>query len=507
MPTNQQLQSTGIREVIKLSRIEEATVVENIEVNNQHIIILRCEDQNIHTSSTPIDALTKAIPINVFGHDGATPAISRIKPVVGTRCLVMFKDPQDFGRGYYLGAINEPYSRYDYPMVSSPDGSIKLLNEKGTGYDISSTSFITAAARTTYSKLTADGINIFNPSMNFIVGRTQLSIVNQTISFNSNTSGTNLTSLGKFNLGSGGDLNLSGENSTLDFKGGKLSVLADLIEATSSQRVIAAGIFKYRGVSAAAFADDPTAPTYEVSILQGDTSFLSASGNYRNGILNPAFKLLQYVGLSEDAPFSKFEMKNTEIDILVDPTSTGTITSNLNLGSSSALIEYKAAIGSSKAEFKASEILIDFSPTGSTAAKIEMKTSASRYEQNLSGLLKALLELKSSGAVKLLGKSDIDIFSDSANITVASGTLVSESMILKTLMMKMDSMLQRIELKILEATGLTISMTEVHGNPDVTAGATPLAPFPVNVSLRQHGHLTLVGPTITKLPVDLIPFV
>lgn len=505
-------QEVGMQEVLKFARIEESTVEDTVEINNQLVIITRCEDFNIHKPNSPIETLTKCSSIDVFGNDGSRPGTTRVKPKKGTRCLVLFKNPQDFSRGFYLGAINEPYSRVDYPSVASSPGSFKYINDKGSGVDVSADGTVKLISfHGTVAALNASSFSFITPGETAFLGVSPLAIrlSNNSFSILSNSEKTDMMSVGAFRIVSTkGRTTIGGQSGRFDFEGGKLDTLASLIEEKSEGRVVSAGYYKYKGISAKAFSSDPTAPTYEVSILEGGTVFYNASGSFTIGILDPTTnKFLSYVGPTEEAPMSKIEQKMTSIETVVDVGGIGVTTSKVKLDTTAALMEYKAATANTKIELTASRAEIDFAPTGTTASNLKMQISGTRLEHDIAGSLMALLELKVTGDAKLLGKNEIKIFSNSQDITIASGSLVGESIASPTLQIKLDSMLQRIEAKILQQFGLTVMTSEVHGNPDVTAGLTPGSPFPVNVSLRQHGHLTLLGPTITKLPADLVPLV
>lgn len=501
-------QSAGMQEILKFSRIEEGTVEFTSEVNNQLIIFVRCEDPNIHNNQTPVDALTKAIPIDIFGNDGSGLGLTRITPKAGTRCLVMFKNPQDFTKGYYVGAINEPYSRIDRPQISAPEGSFKYINDVGSGYDIQSSGAVNLISKgDTLLSLKQNSL-MFSASGDktaLWLNKDALRFTNDVFSLVSNNVASSLIT--KSNLivaSSNGKTTIGGSDGVLDFEGGKLTIKSSLFESTNEGFVVAAGYFKYKGISAKAFAD-ATAPTYEVSILEGNSEFYNASGSFKIGILDPSSnEFLSFVGPIESAPMSKIQQKMTSIKMLVDVGGAGAVTSDILIDVGSISLEHKVSSLSTKATLDSTGIELDYSPSGK-AANLKMTASSSRLEQDIVGSLMSLLELKVSGQVKVLGKNKIEILSNSQDIVIASGSLVAENITSPTLQVKLDSMMQRIEAKILSSFGLTVMQSETHGNPDVTAGLTPGAPFPINVSLRQHGHLTLVGPTITKLPADIVP--
>lgn len=475
----------------RISRVEPGIVEDVTYVENRPVVYVKLENPNSPSSSGQVDALVRCVYVNPFGHDGSTAATSGALPAKGTRCLVLIDNLETESGAYYLGSITDPYSRKLTPPPFIP-GSLSWKSETGNGFMASAgnegVSIFAADASTI--RLTKDSLAYRNAALSasMLIDSSKMSLVTNAGSLTADDASLRLLSTGGMQLAAAnGAMVLRADRGLMDFSGGTLESKSETFRGVYGQKIESAGIYKLKVLNGAAFVTGD-ATSWETFIVMGNAKTILGDGSSTTTLYDSLFsaKYRVEIGVAPSPTVTYLEMDKSDVklysngvaptlELRADQGGTGLAQSSLKLEPTSVDLVLKTA--------------------GMKSFDISAGVSDSSWTQYAAGTKMATWKLKAAGESEHEVMQSITMkVSPSPGVDMAKIEMKLSEMILEYLM---------------GMARVTVGPAGVHSHPDLVAGTGPAsagaAAFPANLSLRMHGHLTLLGPTITKVPSDVIP--
>lgn len=401
----------NLKRKLIFARVEEGVVRSVSRFMNQSYIMVECENQNVHGKDIPVQSLTQCIPINIWGNDGNGSSEDYNDPKPGTRCLVIFKDPEVFTHGYYVGAIGDPWKNVSMDRSAPPSpGSKKISTPTGSAL------FLDASSP--YSSLMAgkSGVLVKEGHVELVTGDGSELGINGKMIWGRNSDGSaafalkgdspsQISTRGPLSFITEARMNTKGSSKVEDFSSGIYRRKAKLFEDSSQARQIVSGYFKYRGIDASAFGADAGDPTWDVSVLKGAISHTTAFGNILNQSLDPTGKVWSFVGPAE-APLSQVQLTSDLAMTRIVPA--GKISAEVGGGTAGPL--------NSTINLDASNINAVLSPAGVVAAKLNMSSSSFVVGMFPGGTATSTIDMASSGAITAEAKQSWTLKTGAAGI-------------------------------------------------------------------------------------------
>lgn len=468
----------------KLARVEEAMVVACQRVQNQTILLVRCLDSDIHSPNAPIEQLTRVIMtsnIATMGGDRGGPVSV---PEVGSKVLILYQYPDSFYQAYYIGQIND---RTATNLIQSAPN----VEEGGVNFSTPSGAGLRAhGSKSEASIFSGDGsIRISNEEASIKIGsgnyftlsRREISMVRE-----DNLSGlimggdTALFSKGNIDIKSAnGEVTISGNSITFDSRGGTIEKRVSVLKEVTQKRIYSDATFKHIIGTAEAFG---SSTAYELSIVSGDLSVFSASGDMDWTCIDPTNAITHTIGPSA-AVAAQVKIESDKIKTYVNSTSGGEIflsssptqavdKSYIRISDEDVFVSTgaNAGISDSSVNLTTSELKIKNGSNGIASNQILMNSTKLEFIQgkNLISSNGSIISMKDGGEIVVTAKNKITIESLLDDIDIVASTINLEG----------DVNVKMGELKVDDEITWNNSGTPTKASTHLHTNAVPGPPTP-----------------------------
>lgn len=325
---------TPFTPIINSARIEEGTVKFFEELEGRIIIYVKCDDRRIHPEGLSSASLTQCVPVNLFGGSNTK---MKVAPPEGTKCLIMFKHPDNFKFAYYLGALeaSDGYQEIQSDTKQSP-GGFSHKNEQGFGYSITNSKSILFSQKSS--------ITVQNDNTSMSYRNSTLSIGNAGFQVESysgkdelfgtltlSNKGLFLRSVNGIMLGTdSGDLNIYSGGTTIK-NSSIFSVTSREMSLTATSKFVANMGQKIETLSGNILSPLSFDPAYQIKVISGGYSLSVAQGDIEIATMNPALfnSVVLRNGLKVGLTVSQIELN--ALDIVIK-NQTGPLISKIEVG-------------------------------------------------------------------------------------------------------------------------------------------------------------------------------
>lgn len=312
---------TPFKAILNTSRLEEGVVASTEIIEGRLIIYVRCDNRKIHPEDLPTYSLTQCLPLNPFG---TTPTSkTTVRPAEGTKCVILFKNPEDFTRAYYIGSLEQKTEEIELtPASIKSEGGTTFKNDTGEGYNFSGGKASIFSAKSSVL-IENEKVALNNKQSSLTLGINGF----QVESFTGKGESLGLISLNQKNLflRSKGEVAIGAESGEVKIISSGTSIKNSSIfelkaremKFEASSKVAFAMGTKVENIAGNILNPLSLAPAYQIKIISGGYSLSAAQGDIEIAALNTLFynKLKLRNGTSIGLTVSEISLAATDIEI------------------------------------------------------------------------------------------------------------------------------------------------------------------------------------------------
>lgn len=304
-----------MREILKLARLEEGTIISVANVNG--IYFAKVKIDNFHGKNFPPAELPSFIMLSQLPINPNTE--TKNIPKKGARVVVALKNPEQIeSGGYILGYIFNPMDQLikKENEIKLSEGSYIIKTESNSG-------FIVENERKDFSAFASDSyLRLNDKKVEIKKNESGFEILDKMISIFTKDKSSSLVLSNKESVlyCENGNLSCVNGNGAQIFKAlrkeekysGKATIEASLIEQKSQQRVITSGYIKYNAINGNAFGNENT---IEFNSLIGNIVVSATSGDIKIQNFNPLNSIEIFNGTNPNIKISGIKIDSDLIEI------------------------------------------------------------------------------------------------------------------------------------------------------------------------------------------------